>query len=160
MYIEREDENDEILYIHILYFRFLWLFKICLHDFERKKHHKKTFYYTDSNRDKLWIVDIIIGVSALLISFTYIAHKNFNKYLLTIGMLYGLVLIIRGLKSLFIRNPNNFILRKLSNYVANSYIIFSIWLLSAVIEMNGIEGGTIVIIGLYFATYYVLWKII
>ncbi len=121
---------------------------------------KKTFYYTDSNRDKLWIVDIIIGVSALLISFTYIAHKNFNKYLLTIGMLYGLVLIIRGLKSLFIRNPNNFILRKLSNYVANSYIIFSIWLLSAVIEMNGIEGGTIVIIGLYFATYYVLWKII
>ncbi|ADQ07512.1 conserved hypothetical protein [Caldicellulosiruptor hydrothermalis 108] len=121
---------------------------------------KKAFYYTNSNRDKLWIVDIIIGVSALLISFTYIAHKNFNKYLLTIGMLYGLVLIIRGLKSLFIRNPNNFILRKLSNYVANSYIIFSIWLLSAVIEMNGIEGGTIVIIGLYFATYYVLWKII
>ncbi len=113
----------------------------------------------DSRRDKLGLIDIIAGVTALLMSFIY-KVQNFNVSLFVIVTLYGVVLIIKGLKGFSKGLQKNIVSKKVCNYIANSYIIFSIWLLSNVIEAKGIEGGTVAILALYFATYYIIWKIV
>ncbi|WPX09670.1 hypothetical protein [Anaerocellum danielii] len=138
---------------------FYGYFKFAYTIWKGKNIIKNVGRNVDSSIDKLRLIDIITGIMALLVSFIY-KVQNFNDSLFVIITLYGVVLIIKGLKGFSKGLQKNIVCRKVYNYIANSYIIFSIWLLSSVIEAKGIEGGTIAILALYFATYYIIWKIV
>uniref|UniRef100_A0A7C5V5I0 Uncharacterized protein n=1 Tax=Caldicellulosiruptor owensensis TaxID=55205 RepID=A0A7C5V5I0_9FIRM len=140
-------------------FGFYGYFRFAYAIWKGKNMIKKGNRNVDVRSDKLEFIDFLVGATTLIASLLYKVEGS-NVSFFVISMLYGVVLIIKSFRSFLKVLQVNIVTRKIYNYTANSYIIFSIWLLSDIIETKGIGGGLIGILLLYFITYYIIWKAI
>ena len=94
--------------------------------------------------------DALVGVLSFIISTQ--AEGKFKIILI----LYGASLLLSSLKDVL--KVSNVVIKKVFNYITNSYIVLAIFLMAPVVEETLHVNATIIFILIYFLTYKLIWR--
>ncbi len=134
------------VYGYIRFAQMLWSGKKTLYEFKKEQKRKITYN------------DLIVGLFSLN-SFIILKTKEVqNNILVFIPFLFGTSLILKSFRNYWNISSWNVIKRKLFNYIANSYILLSIISLTVVAELLKIPAAIYLVLGLYFGTFFLIWR--
>ncbi|WDC83425.1 hypothetical protein PL321_11820 [Caloramator sp. mosi_1] len=77
--------------------------------------------------NKVCFMDLLIGFITIFVSLKYF-NINEREYVF-IMFLFSISLILRGLRNILNISQRKVFYRKIFNYIANSYIIISVWMI-------------------------------
>ncbi|AHL23181.1 hypothetical protein [Thermococcus nautili] len=138
---------DETLVLLLLGLYGYVAFALVLHT-AKKTLLGKSFFWPETRR----YTDVVIGLVSLLYS-TRVSQSDLRF----ITALYGLSLLANSLRGPLGVGKWNVGARKAFNYLANSYIVLSLFLMApAVKKLTGVEP-VLILIPLFLGTYYVVW---
>ncbi|WP_027307618.1 hypothetical protein [Caloramator sp. ALD01] len=107
--------------------------------------------------NKACCMDLLIGLITICILLKYFTIDEREPVFII--MLFSISLILSGLRIIFNIFPKKVVYRKIYNYVANSYIIISAWMIGEVLNNYNILMAFELSTGFFLLTFFTIYYI-